>query len=155
MKFSPSPFLFWFCFIGRAEPAGIFCYLVGARILHLITASLPFIFAYRPYKNTAGTKDSGGRAARVGRCFQFAHFIGILRLHFQPAFHKFCHIKGIFRVGIRQILVLRMPRYVELVTEKGAYPLHLQDTFAAVHNGKFIGRHKFTATLSSGEFKNI
>lgn len=46
-----------------------------------------------------------------------------------------------------------MPRYVELVTEKGAYPLHLQDTFAAVHNGKFIGRHKFFATMSSDELK--
>jgi hypothetical protein len=128
--------------------------MVGARILHLIAASLPFISPSYSHIKHAGTNGSGGRAAGVSRCFQFAHFIGIFRLYFQPAFHKFCHVKGVFRVRIRQVLILWVLRNVEFVTEKRPYPLHLQNTFAAVHHRKFIRRHQLFATMSSDEFKN-
>ena len=47
-----------------------------------------------------------------------------------------------------------MPGNIKLVAEKGPHALHLQDALAVVHDSQLILAHQFTATLSSGEFKN-
>jgi len=42
---------------------------------------------------------------------------------------------------------------IELVTEKWSYTPKLQDTFAAIHDRKFVPAHQFFATMSSDELK--
>ena len=99
MKSSPSPFLFWFYFMGSGGACGNLLLHGGCAYPAPHYCLTSFHFSFSPYKNAA-ENDSGGRAARVSRCFQFTHLKFVLRLHFQPAFYEFRHIKCIFQVGI-------------------------------------------------------
>ena len=73
--------------------------------------------------------------------FDLAHIIEIkdfVWLDDQLVLPVFFDVKGVSLVRIGQILVFWMLRYIKLITEKWSNASKLQNTFAAVHDSKFI-----------------
>ena len=88
--------------------------------------------------------------------FDLAHIIeikGFIWLDDQLVLPVFFNVKGVPLVRVGQKFVFWMLRYIKLITEKRSNASKLQNTFAAVHDSKFILRHQFFATMSSDELK--
>ena len=86
------------------------------------------------------------------------NFVGIERiliLEMKLTSEISLRVKGVCRIGIREILVIGMFGQVEFVGKEGANTTDLQNTLAAVHRRQLVLRHEFFATMSSDELKKM
>ena len=67
--------------------------------------------------------------------------------------HILFDVEGVLRVGVGEVLVVGMLRYVVLIRQKRAQAADLEDALAAVEGGKVVHAHELFATMSSDEFK--
>ena len=89
-------------------------------------------------------------------CWGQIHFIAIkFFIHPQPEFmlQIAFHIKSVLLIEVRQFFVSLMLGNVEFIAQEWPDTAQLQDTFAAIHDRKFVPAHKLFTTMSSDEFK--
>ena len=67
--------------------------------------------------------------------------------------HILFDVEGVLRVGVGEVFVVGMLRYVVLVAQEGAQAADLEDALAAVEGGKVVHAHELFATMSSDELK--
>ena len=82
------------------------------------------------------------------------HVVFLVGLERQAAGHILFDVEGVLRVGVGEVFVVRMLRYVVLVAQERAKAADLEDALAAVEGGKVVHAHELFATMSSDEFKN-
>ena len=81
-------------------------------------------------------------------CVHLVNLIDFIRFHSELSGKVLLNIEVILRVGIGQIPVVRVLGYVVLARHKRTHTTKLEDTFAAVEDGKLIYRCKvFTELL--------
>ena len=89
-----------------------------------------------------------GQFIPIFLCVHLIHIRHRIRLDLHPPSDKSLHVKGILRVCIRQIFVMRMLCNVILARQKRAHAAKLQDALAAVQHFKLIhGQQAFTELL--------
>ena len=82
------------------------------------------------------------------------HVVFLVGLELEAAGHILFDVEGVLRVGVGEVFVVGMLRYVVLVAQEGSQAADLEDALAAVEGGKVVHAHELFATMSSDEFKN-
>ena len=81
------------------------------------------------------------------------HVVFLVGLELEAAGHILFDVEGVLRVGVGEVFVVGMLRYVVLVAQEGSQAADLEDALAAVEGGKVVHAHELFATMSSDEFK--
>ena len=111
-----------------------------------------------------GSARTGGRMnlLRIMTSFLCCAFFGHIHLvaikffiHSQPEFvlQVAFYIESVLLIEVRQFFVSLMLGNVEFIAQEWPDTAQLQDTFAAIHDRKFVPAHKLFTTMSSDEFK--
>ena len=75
------------------------------------------------------------------------HVVFLVGLERQAAGHILFDVEGVLRVGVGEVFVVRMLRYVVLVAQEGAQAAKLEDALAAVEGGKVVHAHELAPEL--------
>jgi hypothetical protein len=86
-------------------------------------------------------------------CVYFIDFADLIGLKFQPRGQECFNVKSVLVIRIGSVLEIGVLGDVVLIRKEWPHTAQLEDTLAAVHNGKLILAHQLFATLSSDEFK--
>lgn len=81
------------------------------------------------------------------------HLVFLVGLELEAAGHILFDVEGVLRVGVGEVFVVGMLRYVVLVAQERAQAADLEDTLAAVEGGDLVLGHQLFAIMSSDEFK--
>ena len=71
----------------------------------------------------------------------------------RPRIQKSADIERVAFAVIGKIPVVRVIGNIALLGMEGTHAADLQNALVARHDGDFVERHQFTATLSMGKFK--
>jgi len=75
------------------------------------------------------------------------HVVFLVGLERQAAGHILFDVEGVLRVGVGEVFVVRMLRYVVLVAQERAKAADLEDALAAVEGGKVVHAHELAPEL--------
>ena len=75
------------------------------------------------------------------------HLVFLVGLELEAAGHILFHVKGVALVGVGEVLVVGMLRYVVLIRQKRAQAAELEDALAAVEGGKVVHAHELAPEL--------
>ena len=75
------------------------------------------------------------------------HVVFLVGLELEAAGHILFDVKGVSLVGVGEVFVVGMLRYVVLVAQEGAQAADLEDALAAVEGGKVVHAHELAPEL--------
>ncbi len=75
------------------------------------------------------------------------HVVFLVSLELESAGHILFHVKGVALVGVGEVFVVGMLRYVVLIRQKRAQAADLEDALAAVEGGKVVHAHELAPEL--------
>ena len=81
------------------------------------------------------------------------HVVFLVGLELEAAGHILFDVEGVLRVGVGEVFVVGVLRYVVLVAQEGAQAADLEDALAAIESGEVVHAHELFATMSSDELK--
>lgn len=75
------------------------------------------------------------------------HLVFLVGLELEAAGHILFDVEGVLRVGVGEVFVVGMLRYVVLIRQKRAQAADLEDALAAVEGGKVVHAHELAPEL--------
>ena len=75
------------------------------------------------------------------------HVIFLAGLELEAVGHILFDVEGVLRVGVGEVFVVGMLRYVVLVAQEGAQAADLEDALAAVEGGEVVHAHELAPKL--------
>ena len=82
------------------------------------------------------------------------HVVFLVSLELEAAGHILFDVEGVLRVGVGEVFVVGMLRYVVLVAQEGAQAAELEDALAAVEGGEVVHAHELIAILGMDELSD-
>ena len=86
-------------------------------------------------------------------CVYFIYIADLIGLEFQPCGQECFNVKRVLVIRVGSVLEIGVLGNVVLIRKEWTHTAQLEDTLAAVHNGKLILAHQLFATMSSDELK--
>lgn len=83
----------------------------------------------------------------VGFFVYLVHVIFLVGLELEAAGHILFDVEGVLQVGVGEVFVVGMLRYVVLVAQEGAQAADLEDALAAVEGGEVVHAHELAPEL--------
>ena len=75
------------------------------------------------------------------------HLVFLVCLELEAAGHILFDVEGVLRVGVGEVFVVGMLRYVVLIRQKRAQTADLEDALAAVEGGEVVHAHELAPEL--------
>ena len=82
------------------------------------------------------------------------HVVFLVGLELEAAGHILFDVEGVLRVGVGEVFVVGMLRYVVLVAQEGSQAAELEDALASVEGGEIVHAHKLIAILGMDELSD-